>query len=358
MLLPSLQKENFSPGDVVVREGSALDRIFFVLSGRVRQEKILGITLEATGLEAWQEKELFEEITAGNHFGAGGLVEPAPSLVDWVAVEQSQLLSLSFPRFRQILQQSDTLGRKLLESLCRTLHESGRRYEESFAMQVENKKLMLQMGIERKKIKAMHRIAGSTAASDVKQTLDTILDACIDCLRVEKGSIMIFDRGVLRVEAAFGANREKILGQQQIITENSVSGRCFMTKKPVFIQDIEREQNLDRSPDPSQYWNNSLISMPLLSAAGESIGVLNVSKTSHDVFTEDDMKILDDLTMEASAALGHEIELARLFRSFQETYVEVKRTQKQLQQVEDKVCRIIDTSWPAIGDRMGGVADE
>ncbi|OKY74182.1 MAG: hypothetical protein BM485_15380 [Desulfobulbaceae bacterium DB1] len=225
-------------------------------------------------------------------------------------------------------------------------------------MQVENKKLMLQMGIERKKIKAMHRIAGSTAASDVKQTLDTILDACIDCLRVEKGSIMIFDRGVLRVEAAFGANREKILGQQQIITENSVSGRCFMTKKPVFIQDIEREQNLDRSPDPSQYWNNSLISMPLLSAAGESIGVLNVSKTSHDVFTEDDMKILDDLTMEASAALGHEIELARLFRSFQETYVEVKRTQKQLQQVEDKVCRIIDTSWPAIGDRMGGVADE
>lgn len=170
----------------------------------------------------------------------------------------------------------------------------------------------------------------------------------MDCLDVEKGSIMIFNRGVLRVEAAFGRNKDKILGQMQVINETSVSGRCFLSKKPVFIQNIEHEKGLQRSPDPSQYWNNSLISMPLISHAGESIGVLNVSKTSKEVFTEGDMKILEDLTFEASAALAHEICLARLYRNFQETLLEVKQAQRQLTQVEEKICRIMQTSWPGM----------
>lgn len=88
--------------------------------------------------------------------------------------------------------------------------------------------------------------------------------------------------------------------------------------------------------------------MPLISPAGESIGVLNVSKTSREIFTEDDMKILEDLTFEASAALAHEICLARLYRNFQETLLEVKQAKKQLMQVEEKICRIIQTSWPSM----------
>jgi len=170
----------------------------------------------------------------------------------------------------------------------------------------------------------------------------------MDCLDVEKGSIMIFNRGVLRVEAAFGRNKDKILGQMQVINETSVSGRCFLSKKPIFIQNIEQEKGLKRSPDPSQYWNNSLISMPLISPVGESIGVLNVSKTSKEIFSEDDMKILEDLTFEASAALAHEICLARLYRNFQETLLEVKQAQKQLSQMEEKICRIIQTSRPSM----------
>jgi GAF domain-containing protein len=159
---------------------------------------------------------------------------------------------------------------------------------------------------------------------------------------------MIFNRGILRVEAAFGRNKDKILGQMQVINETSVSGRCFISKKPVFIQNIEQEQGIQRSPDPSQYSNNSLISMPLISPAGESIGVLNVSKTSMVIFTENDMKILEDLTLEASAALAHEICLARLYRNFQETLLEVKQAQRQLMQAEEKILRIIQTSWPSM----------
>ncbi|MBI5556812.1 MAG: GAF domain-containing protein [Deltaproteobacteria bacterium] len=346
-MMPYLETEVFEPGELVVREGMILARMFLVVRGMVRQEKILGITMGASGLEAWQEKEVFESIGPGQHFCAEVLVEQAPVNADWVALEKCELISLSATAFQEIRRKYVDMGARLEHSLCLSLHGSLKKQQGRFHCDVENKKLLGQMRIERKKIKAMHRIARSTAVSNVNQTLDTILEACMACLDVEKGSIMITDRGLLRVEAAFGANKDKILGQMQVINDGSVSGRCFLSRKPVFTQDIEQEQGLRRSPDPSQYRNNSLISMPLISHGGESIGVLNVSKTSLDVFTEDDMKILEDLTLEASAALAHEISLARLYRNFQETYVEVRRIRKQLLVVEERICGIMSTSWPA-----------
>ena len=354
-VLPCLEKEVVEAGEIIVRQGQSLSRMYLVVTGKARQEKILGITMGAGGLEAWQEKELFDEKGPGQHFCEEALMGETRASGDWVALERSELLSVTATAFQSLLQLSDQAARKLLQALNQALYGSFRKLAGQFAADAENKKLLRQMRIEQKKIKGMHRIAGSTTANSVSLTLDTILAACMECLEVEKGSIMIFDRGVLRVEAAFGKNREKILGQIQVISEVSVSGRCFLGKKPVFIQDIEREEGLNRSPDPDQYWNNSLISMPLISHAGESIGVLNVSKTSNEIFTEDDMKVLEDLTLEASAALAHEICLARLYRNFQETCVEVRLARQQLMQVEEKIGRILRTSWPTMEEN--GVTD-
>jgi CRP-like cAMP-binding protein len=350
-VLPRLEEEGFGPGELVVQQGKPLSRMFLVVKGKVRKEKILGITMGASGLEAWQEMELFEVKGPGQHFCEEGLMADATANADWVALERCELLAVTVEAFQSMLRQSDQAARKLLQALNLALCGSFRKLEGQFPAEVDKTKLLRQMRIERKKIRSLHRIAGSTAANSVTLTLDTILAACMECLDVEKGSIMIFDRGVLRVEAAFGKNRDKILGQIQEINEVSVSGRCFISKKPVFIQDIEREEGLARSPDPGQYWNNSLISMPLISHAGESIGVLNVSKTSSEVFTEDDMKVLDDLTLEASSALAHEICLARLYRDFQETYVEIRQARQQLMQVEEKIGRIMRSSWPSMEEK-------
>ena len=350
-VLPCLAEEVVEAGETIVRQGQSLSRMYLLVTGRARQEKILGVTMAAGGREAWQEKELFDEKGPGQHFCEEALMGDATAGSDWVALERSELLSLTSPAFQSILRLSDQTARKLLHALNQALYGSFRKLEGRFVSDAENKKLLRQMRIEQNKIKGMHRIAGSTTANSVSLTLDTILAACMECLEVEKGSIMIFDRGVLRVEAAFGKNREQILGQIQEINEVSVSGRCFLGKKPVFIQDIAREEGLNRSPDPAQYWNNSLISMPLISHGGESIGVLNVSKTSSEIFTEDDMKVLEDLTKEASAALAHEICLARLYRNFQETCVEVRLARQQLVQVEEKIGRILRTSWPAMEEK-------
>ncbi len=349
LLLPYLKKETAEQGDLVVREDQKVDRMFLVVKGRVRREKILGITLGAAGLEAWQEKELFEVKEPGGSFCEYILMEETSAKVDWVAVDTSEIWTLSCAAFQNIVaKKEEALGRKLLLALCRALHGQCAVNQKQLAIGFEREQLVRHMHLERKKIKAMHHIARSTAANNVSQTLDTILEACMDCLDVAKGSIMIFDKGMLRVEAAFGQNKDKILGQKQVINESSVSGRCFVQQKPVFIEDIALEKGLTRSPDPSQYWNNSLISMPLVSLSGESIGVLNISKTTNEVFTEDDLKILEDLTLEASAALGHEISLALMYRNFQETYVGLKKAKKQLGTVESNISKIMQGSWPSI----------
>ena len=138
----------------------------------------------------------------------------------------------------------------------------------------------------------MHKITRSTVFNTVGQVLDTILEACMDCLNVEKGSVMIFKDGYLHVDAAFGLDRFDISEKVQEITESSVSGRCFVTGQPLLIDDIGTVEGLVGSGDGTKYFNNSLLSVPLISLKGETIGVLNVNnKTSRGIFNEEDKKI-------------------------------------------------------------------
>ena len=354
-LFPLLNKEIFHQGDIVVRQGENLDRMFFVLKGCVGKEKSINTPAETGDSGHRRKKDFFETRGPGDHFGAAALVAKEKTPADWVSLDETLLLSLTVEVFEKILLAGDSTAQKILLSLCKSLHRSSLKSKSLVAAGLENKRLLSNVLLEKKKIKAMHSIAGSTALSDVRHTLDTILQACMDCLEVEKGAIMIFDRGVLRVEAAFGKNKEKILGQIQRIDDTSVSGRCFITQQAVFIQDIDKVKELRRSPDPSQYINNSLISMPLVSMDGESIGVLNVSKTSQGIFSDKDLKILDDLSREASSALGHEVALARLYRKFQEIFVEVEHAQKQLVTIEEKIGRVMQTSWPSFAKKGGKV---
>ncbi len=357
LILPMLQHIDLKENDTVISVGAKHLGLFLIVKGKVRREMMLGVRIGTTGLETWQEKELFETRSPGQFFGEEALISNKPALEEWVVLEDAEFLYISQDILAQIQQKSAVVYGKILQVLSVALFDKACKEQSWLAASIENKKLVKKMRIERKKNNAMHRIAQSTSINNVNQTLDTILDACMDCLEVQKGSIMIYNRGVLRVEAAFGKNKDNILGQVQQINDSSVSGRCFLTKKPIFIQNIEEEEGLQKTPYPGQYWNNSLISLPLISLEGESIGVLNVSKTSRDIFTEEDMKILEDLSYEASAALAHEISLARLYRNFQETLLEVKQLQSNLKQIEEKIYCIIQASCP-IMDAMGATANE
>ncbi len=344
-LLPFIQEESYRAKEIICREGHPTDRAFFILEGEILEEKVLNIDLEISGAEHPQDKYVIRSYRPGQHFALQSLFSATPIYGSIVANSDCQLMTISRTAFENIQNKRSELAWKVMKGICQALVEFCQDTDKVTGTEVKNAMLIKQMQIERKKIKAMHRIANSTALGSVKKTLERILDACMDCLAVEKGSIMIHDKGYLRVEAAFGPDQDKIRGKTTKIAYNSVSGRCFMSQEPIFIGDIEDVQGLRPAGDIKKYSNNSVLSLPLVSLQGVSIGVLNVSKTSSDIFTKKDLNILTDLTKEASSALGHEIYLSRIFKEFQEAFVGIRRGREQMEAIEKQIYECIRISY-------------
>jgi BirA family biotin operon repressor/biotin-[acetyl-CoA-carboxylase] ligase len=82
-----------------------------------------------------------------------------------------------------------------------------------------------------------------------------------------------------------------------------------MSGQALLVEDIRKVEGLKGAGDGSKYFNPSLLSVPLVSLKGETLGVVNVNnKTSRERFTEDDKVMLQELAQEAGAVLGYEIE--------------------------------------------------
>jgi GAF domain-containing protein len=254
------------------------------------------------------------------------------------------MFTISKESFDKVITESNGIAQKMLLAFCNALASWIRTYDKKLIENAQNRTLIEMLRTEKKKIAAMHKITRSSVLSTVTQVLDTILEACMDCLNVEKGSVMIFKNGYLRVDAAFGPDKFEITHKVQEITETSVSGRCFITGKPLLVDDISTVDGLDRSGDGTKYFNDSLLSVPLISLKGETVGVLNVNnKTPQAIFDEGDKIMLQDLGQEGAAILGYEIDLARLFHELRQTYVTLRHAREPLAILENKIvhCRLI-----------------
>jgi CRP-like cAMP-binding protein len=346
-LLPFIDKESFRRGDHIIRTGSEGDKVYYLVSGRVRVIKVLNMNLEYLGYKPIEMIETLGTFGPGYHFGEMGLLDSNRRSADVIAEEDCELFSISKGSFDRIIREHRDIGQKMLLAFCNMLASWIRTYDEKLKENVQNRTLIEMLRAEKKKMAAMHKITRSTVFSTVGQVLDTILEACMDCLSVEKGSLMIFSNGYLRVDAAFGLDKFEISGKMQEIKESSVSGRCFMSGQPVFTEDIGTVDGVERSGDGTKYFNNSLLSVPLISLKGETIGVINVNnKTSRAAFNEEDKAVLQELAREAAAILGYEIALARLFQEFEDTRAKLRQAREPLDNLEDKINNVLTGSWP------------
>jgi len=313
-LLPYMDRETFPKGELIIRTGSEGDRVYFLVSGRVRVQKVFVMNLDYLGFKPMEIVEDLGVFDSGYHFGEMALVGNCERSADVIAEEDCELFSISEESFDRIIREMPEIGQKMLLTFCNTLATWIRTYDKKLIENVQNRTLIRLLTVEKKKSVAKHRITRSTVFSTVGQVFDTILEACMDCLGVEKGSLMIFKEGDLRVEAAFGLDRFEISDRVQEIKESSVSGRCFMSGQALLVEDIRRIEGLKGAGDGSKYFNHSLLSVPLISLKRETLGVINVNnKTSRERFAEEDKIMLQELAQEAGAVLGYEIDLARVF---------------------------------------------
>jgi CRP/FNR family transcriptional regulator, cyclic AMP receptor protein len=103
---------------VIVAEGTLDDRMFVVLSGRVRIVESMPETLTEAVLGGLGEGEIFGELAA---------LSGRPRAATIIAVERTHCLALRQARFIQALERSPDLALGLLRVLARRLQESDRR---------------------------------------------------------------------------------------------------------------------------------------------------------------------------------------------------------------------------------------
>jgi GAF domain-containing protein len=125
---------------------------------------------------------------------------------------------------------------------------------------------------------------------DQDELLQNIVDLLADVLQVETVSLMLLDQrtGELRIKAAKGLNSTVIRSTVKRLGEG-ISGWVAREGKPLYVKNVEKDENFNESPYFEQYSSKSLICVPV-KAGNKVIGVLNANnKWSGEPFEEHEL---------------------------------------------------------------------
>ncbi|MBT3181476.1 MAG: SpoIIE family protein phosphatase [Deltaproteobacteria bacterium] len=192
---------------------------------------------------------------------------------------------------------------------------------------------------------AVHALSEAIAkAVDPDQIYELILDVVVKMLGVEKASVMTYDPelGALRIAAARGLD-EKIIRDAVVKVGEGISGKVFVSREPVLIEDITAQST---EAGRGHYKTSSLISAPVtcfpMKVGEEALGVINVTdRTDGTPFTQDDLTLLTTLTNQAAAYLH----ISQLMIERQAT----ERLKQQLEIARQIQYRLLPAESPKIG---------
>src|SRR5436309_2275536 len=118
LLLASASEQSFAPGQVLIRENDPPDRLFVILSGRVR---VLEVAPDSP------VELIVGELGEGEILGELSALRNQPRSATVVAVERTHCLVIPQSEFLKVLQNSTELAVSLLRTLAGRLYETDRR---------------------------------------------------------------------------------------------------------------------------------------------------------------------------------------------------------------------------------------
>src|SRR3989475_837959 len=118
VLLASAAEQSFAPGHVLIRESDPPDRLFVILSGRVR---VLEVAPDSP------VELIVGELGEGEIIGELSMLRNQSHSATVVAIERTQCLVLPQSEFLKVLQSSTELAVSLLRTLAGRLYETDRR---------------------------------------------------------------------------------------------------------------------------------------------------------------------------------------------------------------------------------------
>lgn len=138
---------------------------------------------------------------------------------------------------------------------------------------------------------------------NLESLLGKIIKGATTILNSEIGSLMLYNKDLdcLTIKVAKGLSRE-VIKNTKIKVGESLSGWIFKNGQSLLISDVEKDKRFAKESS-EKYYNKSFIGTPLV-VKDRVIGVININnKISKDVFTQDDLWLLETFAYEAAIAL-------------------------------------------------------
>lgn len=111
-------KLRFREGEVIFRKGELAQQMYIILSGKVR----LYVSEEPKG-------DWLEELSKGDFFGEGSLLEALPRQHTALALEDSDLIAINRGTFMRMIRQNPEVSVKMMQRFAQRHRELGERVE-------------------------------------------------------------------------------------------------------------------------------------------------------------------------------------------------------------------------------------
>jgi len=195
---------------------------------------------------------------------------------------------------------------------------------------------------------------------DNKELLEVSLSQTLELFGANRGSIFILDSEGenLVMKSSKGmkqGEKEKMIKR----LGEGIVGRVGQLKRPVFVDDISKDQQFGDFKARGSYQTPSFICAPLL-IKDKLIGVINISdKSSGSKFDKNEMQLLDFI----SSQIALNYRRIELYQKFKSTIKEKQNLENKLgesdQETEDLKKQIfIQEKFATIGKLAGGIAHE
>jgi diguanylate cyclase (GGDEF)-like protein len=133
--------------------------------------------------------------------------------------------------------------------------------------------------------------------------LQTIVERAVQLLRAEQGSLMLLNQNTSDLIVEAKKSQDDIPSENMKIHQGEgIAGKVLEQGEPLLVEDLEKDPRINRQ-NKTRYNTKSFISIPL-KIENRVLGVLNISdKINRDVFTEDDLRLLQSFATNASIAI-------------------------------------------------------
>ena len=170
---------------------------------------------------------------------------------------------------------------------------------------------------------------------DVDKVLETIIDVATRSLEAERSTLYVIDeaKGEMWSHIAQGDN----VGKIRLKIGEGIAGHVAKTGETVRIPDAHGDNRFNPNIDAETgFWTRSMLCIPLELSDGKRVGVLQVLNKKQGSFTEDDMKHLGALAIQAALSLQNAQYIARLSALSKQNEHLVEMLEQRLRDLQDR----------------------